>query len=65
MNGALTPPEFGDQFTVIPDTGITRLHCRKCAAGNDPAYFEVGYHPSLDVLTERARAHNQERHGSR
>lgn len=55
--------EFSGQFTVIPDRGTTALHCHKCAAANLRAYFEIGYHPSLDVVINRAREHNQAKHG--
>ena len=57
-------PEFGDRFTVKPDTGIVQLNCFRCPGfplGNDD--WDVGYHPSLDVLVEQARAHDAEKHG--
>lgn len=52
----MTDPEdvgmFAGRFTIFPDTGITQLHCYKCGQA-----WDVGYHPSLDVLIERAWAH--------
>lgn len=56
--------EFRDRFTVFPDTGIVELNCFRCDGtprGNDT--WEVGYHPSLDVLIEQARVHDATRHG--
>jgi hypothetical protein len=53
---------FGDQFTVFPDTGITELHCYRCESGSEKKRWRVGYHPSLDVLIEQARAHNLAEH---
>lgn len=50
---------FNDQFTIIPDTGETQLHCSKCPG--DQA-FTVGYHPSLDRVNEAAITHNQREH---
>lgn len=51
------PVEFDDRFTVFPDSGITELHCCTCNTA-----WAVGYHPSLDVLAEQARAHNAAKH---
>lgn len=67
MSGA-TPGqarEFGDRFTVKPDTGIVRLNCFRCDGfplGADD--WDVGYHPSLDVLIEQARAHDAAKHAA-
>ena len=58
-----TAREFGDRFTIIPDSGIVELKCFRCPGlpiGNDT--WRVGYHPSLDVLIEQARAHNLAEH---
>jgi hypothetical protein len=54
------PPWFGDRFTVIPDTGSVELSC----AAHVPCArkWQVGYHPSLDVLIEQARAHDLAEH---
>jgi hypothetical protein len=49
--------EFNDRFTIFPDTGVTQLHCYRCDSA-----WAVGYHPSLDVLIDQARAHNQTAH---
>ena len=57
--------EFGDRFTVIPDSGITALNCFRCPGGNGADTWEIGYHPSLDVLIEQARAHNLASHDER
>jgi predicted transposase YbfD/YdcC len=55
---------FNDRFTVFPDSGITELHCNKCVADTRlVTRWKVGYHPSLDVLIEQARAHNLAEHG--
>ena len=58
---AESAPEFGDRFTVIPDSGEVELHC----TSHSPMArtWKVGYHPSLDVLVEQARAHNAAEHG--
>lgn len=64
-----TPPaeagarEFNNRFTVIPDSGVTALNCFRCPGGNGDDTWEVGYHPSLDVLMEQARAHDAAKHG--
>ena len=50
---------FRDRFTVFPDSGVTELHCYKCAAK-----WAIGYHPSLDVLVEQAHAHNMAAHSA-
>ena len=55
----MTAPMFGHRYTVIPDSGVTALHC---GTHNPPAVWEVGYHPSLDVLIEQARAHDVAEH---
>ena len=55
--------EFRDRFTVIPDTGVTALNCFRCPGPPPGDTWEVGYHPSLDVLVEQARAHDAEKHG--
>lgn len=56
---------FSDRFTVFPDSGVIELHCSRCAAAARKAVtrWKVGYHPSLDVLIEQARAHNLAEHG--
>ena len=36
--------EFGDRFTVKPDTGIIELHCGSHAPFAEQ--WPVGYHPS-------------------
>ena len=48
---------FSNRFTIIPDTGMTQLHCFPC---NDIIW--QSYHPSLDVLIEKATKHNEEKH---
>jgi hypothetical protein len=53
---------FSDRFTVFPDSGEIELHCYKCQVGSREARWKVGYHPSLDVLIEQARAHNRAEH---
>lgn len=63
--GDAVPPdtrEFGDRFTAIPDSGIVELNCSTCP-GPETDTWKVGYHPSLDVLIEQARAHNLAEHG--
>jgi hypothetical protein len=55
----MTVPVFGHRYTVIPDSGVVELHC---GTHNPPAVWEVGYHPSLDVLIERAQAHDVAEH---
>jgi len=52
-------PMFGHRYTVIPDSGVVELHCGTHIA---PVRWEVGYHPSLDVLIEQARAHDVAEH---
>jgi hypothetical protein len=54
-------PEFGHNFTIFPDSGVTELHCYRCEPPKDR--WQVGYHPSLDVLVEQARAHDLAEHG--
>lgn len=61
--------EFSDRFTVFPDSGIVELNCFRCPGGRRPDgtredTWPVGYHPSLDVLIEQARAHDLAKHGS-
>lgn len=64
MPDATTPEpddaEFGHRFTVIPDSGEVELHC--AAHSPEARTWKVGYHPSLDVLVEQARAHNAAEH---
>lgn len=55
-------PEFGDRFTVIPDSGVIELHCGSHSP--EARTWKVGYHPSLDVLVEQARAHNAAEHAA-
>jgi hypothetical protein len=55
----MTDPVFGHRFTVIPDSGVVELHC---GTHNPPAVWGVGYHPSLDVLIDQARAHDVAEH---
>ena|ERR1035441_3987118 len=56
---------FRDRFTVIPDGGITELHCSACqAVDREDWQWGVGYHPSLDILIEQAVAHNRAKHGT-
>jgi hypothetical protein len=55
--------EFADRFTVFPDGATTGLHCRQCAAEGREPYRGIGYHPSLDVVLERALEHNRTEHG--
>lgn len=52
---------FSDRFTVIPDSGIVELDCFRCPGAD--ARWQVGYHPSLDVLIEQAQAHDLAEHG--
>jgi len=56
------PPEFKDRFTIIPDTGVVELDCYRCPPDEDR--WRVGYHPSLDVLIEQARAHDLAKHSA-
>lgn len=53
-------PEFRDRFTVIPDECYVQLACFRCPGPGDT--FDVGYHPSLDVVIGQARAHNRAEH---
>jgi hypothetical protein len=58
--------DFSDRFTAFPDSGIIEMHCNKCVAeSRDVTRWQVGYHPSLDVLIEQAHAHNRAEHGDR
>lgn len=45
-------PQFGDRYTVFPETGIVQIHCYTCGKA-----WDVDYHPSLDVLIEQAGKH--------
>jgi hypothetical protein len=51
---------FGDRYTVIPDSGVTELRCSSHSP--EARRWPVGYHPSLDVLVEQARAHDLAEH---
>jgi hypothetical protein len=53
--------EFRDRFTALPDSGEVELRCSRCP-GPD-GIWRAGYHPSLDVLNEQARAHDLAVHG--
>jgi hypothetical protein len=55
----MTDPMFGHRYTAIPDSGVVELHC---GTHNPPVTWEVGYHPSLDVLIDQARAHDVAEH---
>jgi hypothetical protein len=57
-----SPAGFDGRLTVIPDSGNVRLHC----TGHSPeaAAWHIGYHPSLDVVVEQARAHVRAEHGN-
>lgn len=52
---------FGHRYTAIPDSGVVEL---SCGTHNSPAKWEVGYHPSLDVLIGQAAAHDRTEHGN-
>lgn len=56
------PESFGDRFTAIPDSGAIELHCSSHVP--EARQWPVGYHPSLDVLIEHARAHNAMEHAA-
>lgn len=53
-------PKFNHSFTIFPDGESTSLHCFHC-----DTVEPIGYHPSLDILIERAQKHLAERHGIR
>ena len=53
----MSMPTFRDRFTIFPDTGKTQLHCYDC-----DVTWDIGYHPSLDILNEQAREHNDRFH---
>jgi hypothetical protein len=48
---------FNDRYTAFPDEGIIELFCYDC---NEK--WAIGYHPSLDVLIERAAVHDKVKH---
>lgn len=48
---------FGNRYTIFPDGEITSLHCYTCNEAE-----EIGYHPSLDLLIQRAAVHEMTNH---
>jgi hypothetical protein len=51
----MTDAMFGHRYTAIPDSGVVEL---RCVTHVSPVTWKVGYHPSLDVLIDQARAHD-------